>query len=59
MVKLWTVAELAKVWQVHPKSIYRMIAAEEIEVTRIGRSVRIPDEQAKKGCPRVTQVEAR
>jgi len=39
--RLLTVAELADRWQVHPRTIRRMIEDKKIKVIRIRRSVRI------------------
>ena len=48
MEELLTVEELAKVWKVHAKSIYRWIAEGRLKCSRIGRKVRFTEEQAKK-----------
>ena len=39
---LFTVAQIAKAWQVSERSIRRMIADGRLPVVRLGRAVRIP-----------------
>ena len=40
--RLWTVDQLAELWQISPRSIRRMIADGRLPVVRLGRAVRIP-----------------
>lgn len=40
-----TVNQIAKELQVHPKSVYRWIAQGKLKVIRIGRTVRISEEE--------------
>ena len=42
MQRLYKVPQAAEILNVSPKTIWTWIAAQQIEVTRLGRAVRIP-----------------
>jgi excisionase family DNA binding protein len=46
--RLLTVDQLAELWQLHPRTIRRMIADGRITVQRFGRAVRIHPDVARK-----------
>jgi excisionase family DNA binding protein len=46
--RLLTVNQLAELWQLHPRTIRRMIADGRIPVRRFGRAVRIHPDVARK-----------
>jgi excisionase family DNA binding protein len=46
--RLLTVDQLAELWQVHPRTIRRMIADGRIPVKRLGRAVRIHPKIARR-----------
>ena len=39
-MKLYTAEELAKLYQIHPKTVYRLGREGKLETKRVGRSVR-------------------
>ena len=44
-----TINQLAELWQVHPRTVRRMIKKKKITVIRIGRSIRIHPDVAEQG----------
>ena len=46
--RLLTVDQLAEIWQLHPRTIRRMIANGQIPVQRFGRAVRIHPKVARR-----------
>ena len=39
-MKLYTAEEIAKLYQIHPKTVYRLGREGKLELVRVGRSVR-------------------
>lgn len=39
-MKLYTAEELAKLYQIHPKTVYRLGREGKLKLVRVGRSVR-------------------
>jgi excisionase family DNA binding protein len=61
-----TVEQLAKIWQISKRTIYRMIDSGELSARKFGRSIRIDPEVAmhsgrtssvKKSKPRIVSVQ--
>lgn len=47
-MKLYTADELAKLLQIHPKTVYRLGREGKLELVRVGRSVRFVEPTAGK-----------
>ena len=47
-MKLYKAEELAKILQVHPKTVYRLAREGKLEVVRVGRSVRFTEPKAER-----------
>lgn len=54
-MKLYTAEELAKLYRIHPKTIYKLGREGKIEAVRVGRSVRFvePTERMVRNGKRV------
>lgn len=57
-LRLYRPKTLAERWDMSLSTIYKLISAGELEATRVGRSVRISDAQAKRFLERAGILEA-
>lgn len=49
-MKLYTAEEIAKLYQIHPKTVYRLGREGKLELVRVGRSVRFIEPTERIGC---------
>ena len=47
-MKLYKAEELAKILQIHPKTVYRLGREGKLNLVRVGRSVRFTEPQAER-----------